>query len=252
MKRILIATLKILGTISLFLLAGAYLAFSTMLVSEKQKQLVCQNINVIIIDSSATQLVLKEDVYAILQKREKNPLGQKIIKVDLHKIEEIMKEEQCINRCEVYSTINGMLTIKIAQQSPILRLETKRGSFYMDNTGALFPTIPQRTAYVPVVSGNIPIENREWIAHLFRFGTFIHQHRFWSAQIEQLYIHDINHIEIVQRAGTKTTVMLGSFERFETKLQKLYTFYQTITSTLGWNRYSSIDLRFQNQIVCKK
>lgn len=252
MKGVMIKVLKAVGITCLLMMIGAYFALSTVVVQQKQSEAVCHTINVQIVDSTTAQLVVKEDVLSILEKKGKRLLGEKLSQIDLYQLEQLITEEKGINHCEVFTRLNGVVTLRIAQQSPILRLETVRGSFYLDNTGVLFSAIPQRTAYVPVVSGNIPIERKEWIEQLYLFGNYIRNNRFWNAQIEQLYVHDLNNIEIIQRAGTHTTVMLGNLDRFETKLQKLYTFYQTVASTQGWNQYTSIDLRYQNQIVCRK
>ena len=252
MKRRRNQVIKIVGIICLLLMAVAYFACTAMMVEQKIENAVCQDINVLIVDSSAAQLVLKEDVFAMLRKRGLALAGEKLTQIDLFQLEQMIKEEKGIENCEAYTQLNGVLTLRIEQKSPILRLETSRGTLYLDQTGALFPAIPQRTAYVTVVSGNIPIDCAEWMEQLYRFARYIRNHRLWNAQIEQLYVHDANNIEIIQRGGTHTTVMLGNFDQFETKLQKLYTFYRSVASTQGWNQYACIDLRYNNQIVCRK
>lgn len=252
MKRIFIKVLRIIGITCLFLVAGAYFALSSMIVEQKRDETICQSLKIQIIDSVNAQLVLTEDVYAILEKKGIMLAGEKLNQINLYQLEQLIAEEEGVSFCEVYTRLNGVLTIRIAQRLPLLRLEAGRRSYYLDNTGALFPTVPFRTAYVPVVSGDIPVENEEWIAQLHRFGSFIRNNRFWNAQIEQLYVHNLNNIEIIQRAGTYTTVMLGTLDNFETKLQKLYTFYLTVSTSQGWDQYTYIDLRYQNQIVCRK
>ena len=41
-------------------------------------------------------------------------------------------------------------------------------------------------------------------------------------------------------------------EFVETKLDRLAKFYKYGLSKAGWNKYSYIDLEFDNQIICKK
>jgi len=244
--------LKIFGLVSLFLLAAAYFAGSTVIVQRQQGQILCKNIHIQIVDSTAAQLVLQQDIRAFLDKSGMHLIGKKINEINLYQLEQLISREKGIKNSEAFVHLNGVLTLRIVQRSPLFRLETSRGSFYLDDSGALFPTIPQRTAYVPVVSGNIPVENESWIAQLYDFGSYIRSHRFWNAQIEQLYVHKPHHIELIQRAGVHMTVIMGDFDRFEYKLQKLYTFYRTVAVSEGWDRYNYIDLRFNNQIVCRK
>ena len=72
-------------------------------------------------------------------------------------------------------------------------------------------------------------------------------------------------VEIVPRVG-QHVVMLGylpqvannkeRYERIasfvETKLNRLEKFYKYGLSQVGWNKYSYINLEFDNQIICKK
>ena len=237
-------------SICLFLMMAAYFTVSTLMVQQKNGETVCQNIQILITDSTAAQLVLPQDILSILEKNEMHLVGEKLSQINLYELEQLMKQEKGIDNCDAYTHLNGTLTLRITQRSPLLRLETPKGSYYIDNTGALFPTIAQRTAYVPVVSGNPPIENEAWITQLYNFGLFIRNNRFWNAQIEQLYIHNLNNIELIPRAGAHTAILLGSLDHFEYKLQKLYTFYRTVASSQGWNKYNTIDLRFNHQIIC--
>jgi cell division protein FtsQ len=244
--------LKIVAIGLLFLTAAAYFAGSAMLVRQQKKLIVCQNVKVQIIDSAASQLILPQDIHALLNAKRVSLVGKKIDSVNMYQLEKLLNQEQGVRRGEVFMRQNGVITLSVTQRSPLLRLHTSQGSYYLDDSGEIFPSVPRRTAYVPVVSGNIPIKQQEWMAQLHRFGQYICGNRFWNAQIEQLYVHDPNNIEIIQRAGTQTTVLLGTLDGFENKLQKLYTFYRTVAVTQGWDKYETIDLRFHNQIVCKK
>jgi cell division protein FtsQ len=242
---------KIFGFVCLFLMAAAYFAGSTVIVQKKMDEMSCTDIHIQIVDSTVSRLVLQHDIYDFLNKNKISLIGKKIKDIDLYQLEQLMKQEKGIENCEVFTRLNGVVTFRIAQRIPLLRLETSRGSYYLDDSGALFPTIPQRTAYVPVVSGNVPIEHAAWMAQLYEFGLYIRNNRFWNAQIEQLYVHNMRNIEVVSRTGAQTTILLGDLDRFEYKLQKLYTFYCTVAVTHGWDRYDRIDLRFNNQIVCR-
>ena len=47
-------------------------------------------------------------------------------------------------------------------------------------------------------------------------------------------------------------LMLGEASDFENKLERLMKFYEDGLSVIGWNKYSSISVAFNNQVVCKK
>jgi hypothetical protein len=251
MKKKLIRIAKFTGILMLFLLLGAYFVGASLLQQQGQPQLLCKRLDIHIADSSHNRLVLQEDVYDFFQKHYPSLLGDKITELNTHQIENRLQEMVGIQSCEIYHDIQGSLTANITLRQPLLRLLSEEGSYYLDDAGALFPSLPRRTAYVPVVSGNIPLTEASWIAQLYEFGQYIHNHRFWDAQIEQLYVHNPQHIELIPRAGQQT-IILGDLHRFQYKLQKLYSFYRNVAPAEGWDSYASVDLRFGDQIVCTR
>jgi cell division protein FtsQ len=88
---------------------------------------------------------------------------------------------------------------------------------------------------------------------------------FWKNQIEQINILPDKGVELIPRVGNHI-IYLGALpesnlkkerkkeiEDFVThKLDRLKKFYKYGLSQAGWNKYSYINLEFDNQIICKK
>jgi cell division protein FtsQ len=102
---------------------------------------------------------------------------------------------------------------------------------------------------VPVVSGRL---TRTFATEqIFDFVSFIEKSDFWNAQIEQIYVADNKNIELIPRVGSGV-ILFGNLSNFATKLNKLQKLYSNAFNEIGWNRYKTIDLRYENQIVCTK
>ena len=252
MKRNIYIVLRILGIACLFLMAAAYFAGSTVVVQQQERQMICHRVHIQIVDSATTQLVQPQDVFDFLNSKKISLIGQELKKIDLYGLEQIINQEDGVKKCEIFTQPDGQLTIRVFQRNPLLHLQSPRGGYYIDDDGALFPAIAQRTAPVPVVSGSVPIKDSVWMGVLYDFGRYLRNHRFWREQIDQLLIHDLNNIEIHHRAAPHTTIMMGDLSRFEYKMQKLYTFHYTVAATEGWERFGRVDLRFGDQVVCRK
>ena len=84
-----------------------------------------------------------------------------------------------------------------------------------------------------------------------KFGVFLHNNKFWDAQIEQIHVLPDRNIELVPRVGDHL-VYLGKLDDFEDKLARLKEFYKKGLNKVGWNKYSRINLEFSNQIICTK
>lgn len=88
---------------------------------------------------------------------------------------------------------------------------------------------------------------------------------FWKNQIVQINILPDLGVELVPRVG-EHIVYLGNIPQtkyvnrrkalvqgfVQKKMDRLKKFYKYGLSQAGWNKYSYIDLEFDNQIICKK
>jgi cell division protein FtsQ len=83
-------------------------------------------------------------------------------------------------------------------------------------------------------------------------AKYINADDFWRSQIHQIYVNDNDDMEIVPLVGDQR-IIFGDTTSMEEKFKKLLTFYQEGLNTTGWwNKYSTINLKFKNQIVCTK
>ena len=58
-------------------------------------------------------------------------------------------------------------------------------------------------------------------------------------------------IELVPRLGDHR-IFIGNAENLPWKFEKLRALYEKALPLVGWDVYESIDLRFGDQVVCKK
>ncbi|MBR5454473.1 MAG: hypothetical protein IKV60_01620, partial [Rikenellaceae bacterium] len=95
-----------------------------------------------------------------------------------------------------------------------------------------------------------------YLYKLLNFVKFVESDDFWRAQIVQINVvnSDFNEapqVEIVPRVG-RHIACLGEIEHAEKNLEKLMLFYRNALAWEGWDGYSYIDLRYEDQIVCSK
>ena len=64
-------------------------------------------------------------------------------------------------------------------------------------------------------------------------------------------MHPDQEVELVPRVGNHR-IMLGTLEGFEEQLAYLKLFYEQAIPKMGWEKYSMINLKYKNQIVCTK
>jgi cell division protein FtsQ len=223
-------------------------------------------IQIIIKDSSDYHFVTRRQLLSIVNESSERLLGQSVNKVSVADIENKINALREVKDAEVYLTIDGTLHVYVDQRDPVMRvIPAKGGDFFIDKEGFV---VRKRNLYTPrlhVVGGNINISSamlngvsildtaikNSILKDVYQLVNYINDDDFWSAQVDQIYVDSNNEIDLIPRLGNHM-VHLGTIENYEGKLNNLEVFYDKVLPAVGWNKYSSINLEFKDQIVCKK
>jgi len=241
------------------LLFAAYLVAATGFVDKKRQHIYCSAIKVTICDSAINQFISKNTVRWLIESDNTKVIGTPIDEIDTRELEQRLNARSVVKNTEVFTSIDGMLHVRVHQRRPIIRVQTANGGYYIDETGYLFPTTNVYTSYVAIVTGNIPVsfkpgyrgeipEKDKLLKQIYDFGTFLQNNDFWHSQIQQLHVQNSNDMEMIPRLGSQL-IKFGSLNNYEYKLKKLYAFYQRAMPEEGWDKYSRLDLRYSNQVV---
>jgi cell division protein FtsQ len=248
-----------------------YILVALSFVGNRSNMVTCSSINIEIADSLNNSFVTKSDVLKTIQKHNSNLIGIPIRMINTYEIEKQIANIQAVKNVDAFTTSDGKLNIRVNQRTPMVRIINRNGqSYYIDLEGQTLPLSRNYTSHVLVINGNITepfeigpnIKVMNWadkeineqsplICQLYDFAKFLHNDRFWKAQISQVYVASQNNIELIPRVGPHV-VILGSLTDYETKLAKLKLFYQKALPDEGWNKYKTINLKYRNQIVCTK
>ena len=89
--------------------------------------------------------------------------------------------------------------------------------------------------------------------NLINFVGRISDDSFWGAEVVQFVADTTSAGEItlhlVPRSGD-FVIIFGTLAESEKKMDKLQEFYDNGLSHFGWNRYKSVDLRYDKQVIC--
>lgn len=241
---------------------GAYFFFAQQLYSTNMPAKMCKSVNVTLLDSLQNRFVTKNEVVEIIDGFMGKSEGKSVGDIDLHLIEKLLNQRSAIKVSQASITRAGELRIDITQRKPVLRIQTENGGFYVDETQYIFPLVPTFTSYVPVVSGNIPFtigaehrgkatdDDGNWMDKIMQLGNYMSNDPFWNAQIEQIYVDVNGDIILSPRVGDHK-IIFGDLKDIDVKFNKLYTFYKNVVPAEGWNKYSTVNLKYRDQIVCK-
>ena len=223
---------------------------------KQNKQLKCADVKVDIADSVQQQFVQPNDIRQWVRRNHQEIFGQSLKLVNLRKIEEGLRKLHAVEDVAVYTNVYddgfkscGSLVVKIKQREPVLRVDGSGGAFYMDKLGKVIEWSPRYTPRVIIVGGLVSTDFAR--KKLLPLITYINEDRFLSAQIDQIYVNAIGELSMVPRVGEQI-ILFGRPEDYQVKFRNLKVLYTDGFKNGGWSLYKSINLEFQNQIVCTK
>lgn len=239
---------KIILFIVIIGLVGYFIAAVTVLNKPKEGQ-VCEQVEIVIEDSTDQCLITKDDIRQYLIRNKMNPQGKTLQQINLMDMEKTLKKSPYIDNATCYKTATGAICIKVKSRQVILHVINDAGEdYYLDSQGN---PVPKASYYadLPVVTGQVTKKYAK--QKLTTLGKIIQSDPFWNQQIEQINVLANGKLEMIPRVG-EHTVLIGEPKDFKKKLDKLKTFYEKGINQVGWNKYSEINLEYNDQIICTK
>jgi cell division protein FtsQ len=244
---------KVLIILFWVLLAG-YLFFAVAFTVKKTEESLCTQIRIVVTDSAAYGFIRTADIYPLVSPFEDRLLGRPLHEINTRELEQVVRRYPPVAGAETYTTADGTLCVEVRQRIPILRVINRfQESFFLDSEGKILTPVARYTPHVPVASGYIDEKAREqeMLPALFRLGTYIRNHPFWNAQIQQIYVNEQQQLELIPRAGNHT-ILWGPPGDDEDKFERLEALYRNALNIQGWDTYSTINVQYRNQIVCTR
>lgn len=86
---------------------------------------------------------------------------------------------------------------------------------------------------------------------IWKLASFLHDNPKYGDVFDQVYVGEKGDLYLVPKLGT-TTINIGDTTLLEQKFRNLWSFFDQGISQVGWDTYSSINLKYRGQVVCTK
>lgn len=261
--------LKKIGLFVIWAILVAGIIFITGFINKKHEHQLFRAINISVDGPEGISFLTEKDVESELMKLYDTIVGRPVSSINLEKLEMELNRNPYVEKADAHSSINGILNITLIQKNPILRVINQEGlSGYYDMEGMYIPVHRNRAAHVPVAHGYLGGDFPDTIAFnisnniestspfrdyekVFAVARVIARDAFLQALIDQIYLTHDKKIELVPRIGNQL-IVLGDTDMLDSKFRKLKIFYKEGMMKEGWTKYKTINLMYNNQIVCKK
>ena len=167
--------------------------------------------------------------------------------VTLHDLETTICSNPMVKSAQVYRTIPGKLIADIVQRQPLGRVRVQSStSFYIDDTGARMPLSTHHSARVPLITGNI---TEKTLQGAYTVLNHINADDFLKKNSVGIHITNREKYQLKLRLEN-FTVHLGTTTHLNAKLKNFKAFYAKAVKDHSLQNYASVNLEFNNQVVC--
>lgn len=239
-------------------------------IQDKQNNVTCTKAIIDIKSPYEGSFITTEDIEKEIVRAVGEYEGVPLNKIPIQRIELLIKKMPHVKNAEVYHAPNGVLNVQVQTRRAIARIiNASNEHYYIDEDGFLFPISDYFTADVPVVTGSITesldlfsyrnfseqnnskFEKLSVLDDIYRLASFIDKDTFWTAQIQQIEVDSKQEFTLTPTIG-EHFIRMGTIENMELKFEKLLMFYIEGLNKTGWNKFTEINLKFNNQVVCRK
>lgn len=258
----------------------AYLVFAARHCRGEQRSEKLHKIEIDVTDYDSLQIVSPEAVRGWLADAGVALEGMGLEEVDTDRIMAVVGAQPFVRGVRAWTEQSGTLHVTLSQRRPIMRVARGGGDdFYISDDLWVLPTRMGCAEWVPIVTGEfgLPFEtgwsgelrepedgnslrqNYTFFLKLIDFVRLTANDPFWNANIVQINVRGKAgapewkepDIELIPRVGNHV-IALGTTEDAQAKLAKLKLFYRNVLDHEGWDRYGLIDIRYNNQVVCRR
>ncbi|WP_299528777.1 cell division protein FtsQ [uncultured Lutibacter sp.] len=168
--------------------------------------------------------------------------------IDLHLLEANVLSHPMVEDVAVFLTVDGLLKAKIKQRTPIARVLSNTKSYYIDKQAKVMPLSGNHSARVLLVFGDIKEVD---ISKIHILATAILEDEFLKKQIISIQKVPNNEFVLNTRVGDQE-IFLGKIEDLNHKFKNLQSFFKKTMTDKTIENYTSINLKYSNQVVCTK
>jgi cell division protein FtsQ len=139
------------------------------------------------------------------------------------------------------------MVIDIEQRKPIARFIDNKS--YLDEDGLVMPKSKYYSARVPVIKGYANTQDQ--LDLIYKLSNYIKDDKFLSQSATEILIDSNSNFSIKLR-DYRFKILIGQLNNLDLKIKNFKAFYINASANQILNKYSVINLQFDNQVVCVK
>jgi len=190
----------------------------------------------------------KEDIEKMLQKEDDSLLFKTVNTINTGLLEESLLKHPLIAGAEVFSTLDGLLSVQVEQKEAIARVISTTKHYYLDAEGHPFPTTKTFSATVPVFTGLLDSAS---VTNAYDILNSIQTNAYFKDWLAEIHTNTNREIELIPIQGNHR-VIFGNPKNASEKLTKLQGFYKNVVTKENLNDWKTLNVAYNELLVSTK
>ncbi|MBR4822579.1 MAG: hypothetical protein IKZ71_05455 [Bacteroidales bacterium] len=254
---------KVVKYLILALLLALFAAVTYIVSAEARSRrhlTTCKRMEIIFRDT--LNFVSEDDIRKYLKDGCPVFIGQRIDSIQLYQIEKVLDSRSAILSSQAW-TSDSVLFVSITQREPAARMETADHAFYVDDRGYIFPIQGDCGKEFMVVKGHLPLyepvgykgipsteKGRAWMDGMLAMLEWMKK-KGWDERFGTIKVEANGDLVLIPDEG-KETIIFGKAEDVAAKFGKINDYYKRIRPVKDEGYYSTVNVKYKGQIICRK
>lgn len=213
-----------------------------------EEQSLVKNIEIELIQPDNQLFLNKNDILELIEQQDDSILFRSVNAINTAMLEESLENQPFIADAEVFSTLDGLLSVQVEQKQAIARVIGNNKHYYLDAEGHPFPVTKMFSATVPVFTG---MQDSTSLHNAFYLLNTIKSSSYFSNWLAEIHTKSNKEIELIPLTGNHR-ILFGTTEDAQEKLRKLQGFYTTVVTEQNLNDWKTLNVAYNKLLVSTK
>lgn len=244
--------LKIIFSVML----AAYLVVALTMTARENDDDICKEMTITVEDADGdtgvSRFVTPAELARELDDLPSRAKGIALANINTQDIRHLLLDLDKIEDAEVVRYSDGSIRIHVTPIVPVLRVFDGPSSYYVNRAGKRVKASARYHKNVPMIQGHFdPSDSVFTPMSLMPLVNFIASDSLWNSYISMIKVKSPTDILLIPNIR-EHVINIGTTDRLREKLDNLQLFYSKVLVKQGWEKYDTISLKWNGQIVATK
>ena len=238
------------------LMLAVYLVVALTMTARENDDEICTDMPIIVEDadgdSGVSRFVTAAELAHELDDLPSRAKGMALANINTQDIRLRLLDLDTSEDAEVVRYSDGSIRIHVTPIVPVLRVFDGPASYYVNRAGKRVKASARYHKNVPMIQGHFdPSDSVFTPMSLMPLVNYIVSDSVWNSYIGMIQVKSPTDILLIPNIR-EHVINIGSTDRLSEKMDNLRLFYNKVLVKQGWEKYDTISLKWNGQIVATK